>query len=167
MYRVVMPNIITFLTFKDQAEQAARLYTSIFPDSRITQITHYPDLGPDFPHAPGSVMTVAFTLGGGAGREFVALNGGPEFEFGMGFSLSVQCDTQDEVDRYWNALLQDGGKPLACGWLIDRFGVHWQINPSILIETLSDPDREKAARAMKAMMGMVKIDAEQIRQAVP
>lgn len=158
-----MPQITTFLTFNDQAEEAARFYTSIFPNSRITQVTHYPDLGPQFPFKAGTVMTVAFTLDG---REFVALNGGPQFTFSQGISISVQCDSQAEVDRYWSALLEGGGKEVACGWLTDRFGVSWQITPKILMEAVTDPDPSNAKKAMNAMMTMVKIDAEQIRRAV-
>ena len=157
-----MPNITTFLTFNNQAEEAARFYTSIFPNSRITQITHYPDLGPQFPFKAGSVMTVSFTLDG---REFVALNGGPQFTFSQGFSISVECDTQAEVDRYWDALTAGGGQPVACGWLTDKFGVSWQINPKILMEMVSDPDPVKAKKAMDAMMTMVKIDSEQLKRA--
>ncbi len=163
-----MPQIITFLSFNDQAEQAARFYTSVFPNSRISRITHYPDLGPGpagensgLPPA-GSVMTVAFVLDG---REFVALNGGPQFTFSQGISISVQCRTQEEVDRYWN-LLVEGGQPVACGWLTDRFGVSWQINPVILMELLSDPDPGRVRKAMGAMMTMVKIDGEALRRAV-
>lgn len=158
-----MPQIITFLTFNDQAEEAARFYTSIFPNSRITQITHYPDLGPDFPFKAGTVMTVAFTLDG---REFVALNGGPQFTFSQGFSISVQCDTQEEVDRYWNRLLEGGGQAVACGWLTDRFGVSWQINPKILMQLITNPDPIKARKAMSAMMTMVKIDSDALKRAV-
>ena len=155
-----MPNIITFLTFNDQAEPAARFYTSIFPNSRVTEVTHYPDL-PGLPPA-GSVMTVTFELDG---REFVALNGGPSFSFSQGISISVQCDTQQEVDRYWDRLLE-GGQPVACGWITDKYGVSWQINPKILIEAFSDRDPVKAKKAMSAMMQMVKIDGEQIRRAI-
>lgn len=157
-----MPTITTFLTFNNQAEEAARFYTSIFPDSRITQITHYPDLGPQFPFKAGSVMTVAFTI---LGREFVALNGGPSFNFSQGVSISVTCDTQAEIDQYW-ARLSEGGTPIACGWITDKFGLSWQINPAILIEAIADPDPAKAAKAMTAMMTMVKIDAEQIKRAI-
>lgn len=158
-----MPHITTFLTFKDQAEEAARFYTSIFPNSRITQVTHYPDLGPQFPFKPGTVMTVAFTLDG---REFVALNGGPNFTFSQGVSISVTCDTQDEIDRYWNKLLEGGGKGIACGWLTDRFGLSWQINPKNLIDAISDPDPVKVQKAMTSMMTMVKIDTAQIQRAL-
>ncbi len=157
-----MPQISTFLTFNTQAEEAARFYTSIFPNSRITQITHYPDLGPKFPHKAGSVMTVNFTLDG---REFVALNGGPQFTFTQGISISVGCDTQDEVDRYW-ARLSEGGTPVACGWITDKFGVSWQIDPKLLMQMVSDPDPQKAQKAMQAMMTMVKIDSEQLKRAM-
>lgn len=157
-----MTNIITFLTFNNQAEEAARFYTSIFPNSKITAVSHYPDLGPDFPHKSGSVMTVSFSLNG---REFVALNGGPNFAFSMGFSVSVLCDTQEEVDRYWNALSENGGIPVACGWITDKFGVSWQINPKLLMEMITDKDPEKAKKAMTAMMGMVKIDSEALKKA--
>ena len=159
-----MPTITTFLTFNDQAEEAARFYTSIFPNSRITQVTRYPDLGPNSGLPPaGGVMTVAFTLDG---REFVALNGGPSFSFSQGISISVQCDTQDEVDRYWNALLEGGGQPVACGWLTDRFGVSWQINPTLLMELLSEVNPQRQKKAMTAMMKMVKIDSDGLQRAV-
>ncbi len=163
-----MPQITTFLTFNNQAEEAARFYTSIFPNSRITQVTRYPDLGQGqagsgSPLAPaGSVMTVAFEL---LGRPFVALNGGPSFSFSQGISIYVECDTQEEVDRYWDRLLE-GGTPQACGWLTDRFGVSWQINPKILMEMISDPDPARAKKATTAMMGMVKIDSEELKRAV-
>lgn len=157
-----MPDITTFLTFNDQAEQAARFYTSIFPNSHITEITHYPDLGPEFPFKAGTVMTVTFTLDG---RDFVALNGGPQFSFSEGFSIAVQCETQAEVDRYWDRLLEGGGKPTACGWLTDRFGVAWQVTPAVLMRMLSDPDPTRIQKAMRAMMTMVKLDADAIQRA--
>jgi predicted 3-demethylubiquinone-9 3-methyltransferase (glyoxalase superfamily) len=155
-----MLEITTFLTYNDQAQEAARLYTSIFPNSRITSITRYPDI-PNLP-AAGSVMTVAFELDG---RPFVALNGGPQFSFSQGISISVQCDTQDEVDRYWDGLTADGGQGVACGWLTDKFGVSWQINPRRLIEMISDSDPEKVKKAMAAMMTMVKIDLAALERA--
>jgi predicted 3-demethylubiquinone-9 3-methyltransferase (glyoxalase superfamily) len=157
-----MPNINTFLTFNNQAEEAARFYTSIFPNSRITRITHYPDLGPQSPFKAGSVMTVEFTLDG---RDFTALNGGPNFAFTPGISISVLCDTQKQVDEYWAKFVAAGGKPVACGWITDHFGVSWQIDPKLLIDMITDPDRVKAGKAMQAMMGMVKIDSEQLKLA--
>lgn len=158
-----MPNISTFLTFNNQAEQAARFYTSIFPNSKITRITHYPDLGPQFPFNTGSVMTVDFTLDG---REFTALNGGPQFAFSQGISISVICDTQPQVDEYWGKFVAAGGKPVACGWLTDHFGVSWQIDPKLLIDLVSDPDPVRAGKAMQAMIKMVKIDSEALKRAM-
>lgn len=158
-----MPDINTFLTFNDQAEQAARFYTSLFPNSMITRVTRYPDLGPGSPFKAGGVMTVEFTLNG---RAFTALNGGPTFTFSQGVSIAVLCDTQKEVDEYWDAFVAAGGTPVACGWITDHFGVSWQIDPKLLLEMISDPDPVKAAKAMQAMMAMVKIDGEQVRRAV-
>lgn len=154
-----MSHIATFLTYKDQAEDAAKLYTSIFPNSRITRVTHYPDID-GLPPA-GSVMTVEFEL---MGQPFVALNGGPHFSFSQGISISVQCDTQQEVDEYW-AKLAEGGQEIACGWLTDKFGVSWQINPKMLMEMIADTDPNRAQKAMQAMMGMVKINSEVLRKA--
>ena len=158
-----MPQITTFLTFNDRAEEAARFYTSIFPNSRITRITRYPDLGPQAPFKAGGVMTVEFTLDG---REFTALNGGPQFTFTQGISIAVLCDTQQQVDEYWDKFVAAGGTPVACGWITDHFGVSWQIDPKMLIELIADPDPVKVGRAMGAMMTMVKIDSEQIKRAV-
>ena len=155
-----MPHITTFLTFNDQAEEATRFYASVFPNSRITGITRYPE-GTGIPIPAGSVMTVSFVLDG---RDFVALNGGPQFSFSQGISISVQCETQEEVDRYW-AKLTDGGQEVACGWLTDKFGVSWQINPMLLMKMIGDPDPVKACKAMQAMMTMVKIDSEKLMQA--
>lgn len=153
-----MPQIISFLTFNDQAEEAAKFYTSIFPNSRITSITRYPKGAP----APeGSVMTVSFELDG---REFVALNGGPQFSFSQGFSISVQCETQEEIDTYWNKLTE-GGQEIACGWLTDKFGLSWQVNPKLLMEMLSDHDPIKVQKAMAAMMTMIKIDVAGLKRA--
>lgn len=155
-----MPEIVTFMTFNDQAEAAAEQYTSVFPNSRITKVTRAPatDGGP----AEGGVMTVAFELDG---RPFVALNGGPSFSFSQGISISVQCDTQAEVDAYWEGLLAGGGEEVACGWLTDRFGVSWQINPKLLMELITHEDKAIAGKAMNAMMGMKKIDSEALKRA--
>lgn len=158
-----MPDICTFLTFHDQAEEAARFYTSVFPNSDITRIAHYPDLGPESPFETGSVMTVEFTLNG---RPFTALNGGPQFTFSQGISIAVLCDTQDELDEYWNAFIKAGGTPVACGWITDHFGVSWQIDPKLLIDMITDADPTKAARAMQSMMTMVKIDSAQLERDV-
>jgi predicted 3-demethylubiquinone-9 3-methyltransferase (glyoxalase superfamily) len=157
-----MPQINTFLTFNDQAEDAARFYTSIFPNSKITRVTQYPDLGPQSPFVTGSVMTVEFTLDG---RAFTALNGGPQFTFSQGFSIAVLCETQQQVDEYWGKFVAAGGQPVACGWITDHFGVSWQIDPKRLIDMITDPDPIKAAKAMQAMMTMIKIDSEQLERA--
>jgi predicted 3-demethylubiquinone-9 3-methyltransferase (glyoxalase superfamily) len=158
-----MPQISTFLTFNDQAEQAARFYTSIFPNSKITRISHYPDLGPKAPFKAGGVMMVEFTLDG---RPFTALNGGPQFTFSQGISICVVCDTQRQVDEYWDKFVAAGGTPVACGWITDHFGVSWQIDPRLLIDLVSDPDPAKSAKAMQAMMTMVKVDSEQLKRAM-
>lgn len=159
-----MPSINTFLTFNNQAEEAARFYTSIFPNSKITRINHYPSV-PNAPFKPGSVMTVEFTL---FGREFTALNGGdsPGFAHTQGISLNVLCDNQQQVDEYWDKFIKAGGKPVACGWLTDHFGVSWQIDPKLLIDMITDPDPAKASKAMQSMITMVKIDSEKLKQAV-
>ncbi len=158
-----MPQITTFLTFSSQAEEAARFYTSIFPNSKVTRTTRYPDLGPHAPFKAGSVMTVEFTLDG---RAFTALNGGPQFTFTQGISIAVLCDTQQQVDEYWDKFVAAGGTPVACGWITDHFGVSWQIDPKVLIDMITDPDPVKAGKAMQAMMTMVKIDSEQLKGAL-
>lgn len=162
-YDGAMPTITTFLTFNDRAEEAARFYTSVFPNSQITRITRYPDLGPEFPLKAGGVMTVDFTLDG---RPFTALNGGPQFTFSQGVSIAVVCDTQEQVDEYWDRFVEAGGTPVACGWITDHFGVSWQIDPKLLIDLIGDDDPSRAAKAMRAMIGMVKIESEGIRRAV-
>lgn len=158
-----MTDIRTFLTFNDQAEAAAAFYTSVFPNSEVTRVSRYPDLGPESPFVTGSVMTVEFTLNG---RPFTALNGGPQFQFSQGISIAVICDTQEELDTYWERFLEAGGTPVACGWLTDHFGVSWQIDPKILIEMISSSDERRASAAMRAMMGMVKIESERLKEAV-
>jgi predicted 3-demethylubiquinone-9 3-methyltransferase (glyoxalase superfamily) len=153
-----MPELTTCLWFDDQAEQAAQHYVSIFPNSRITGVTRW---APEGPGPEGSVLTVDFTLDG---RRFVGLNGGPQFTFSEAVSVQVHVDTQEEVDYYWNALL-DGGEESVCGWLKDRFGFSWQIVPNILPEYLSGPDRAAAGRVMQAVLGMKKLDVAGLRQA--
>lgn len=154
-----MPEIDTFLTFNDQAEEAARFYTSVFREAEIVRTSRYPDLGPEFPFPAGHVMTVDFTI---CGRRFTALNGGPSFAFSQGISIAVRCDTQDEVDEYWARFAEAGGKPAACGWIADQFGVSWQITPGKLIELITGPDAERAARAMRSMMTMQKIEIDRL-----
>jgi len=153
-----MKKITTFLTFKDQAEEAVKLYTSIFKNSRILSTSRYGDAGPG---AKGSLMSANFELDG---QEFVALNGGPSFEFSQGMSLMVDCETQDEVDMFWEKL-SEGGSKGPCGWLTDRFGVSWQIVPRVLSKLLNDPDKAKASRVMKAMLQMSKIEIAELERA--
>ena len=153
-----MKKITTFLTFKDQAEEAVKLYTSTFKNSRIVSMTRYGDAGPG---AKGSLMSANFELDG---QEFVALNGGPSFEFSQGMSLMVDCQNQDEVDMFWEKL-SEGGSKGPCGWLTDRFGVSWQIVPRVLSKLLNDPDKAKASRVMKAMLQMSKIEIAELERA--
>jgi predicted 3-demethylubiquinone-9 3-methyltransferase (glyoxalase superfamily) len=150
--------ITTFLTFDGRAEEAVDFYTSLFPDSKITGTRRYGDAGPG---EPGSLMSATFEL---AGQEFVALNGGPSFGFAQGFSLFVDCETQDEVDELWDRFTEEG-EPGPCGWLTDKFGVSWQIIPRALGELLSDDDPEKAGAAMQAMLQMSKIEIEGLERA--
>ncbi|HJV28884.1 MAG TPA: VOC family protein [Gaiellaceae bacterium] len=150
--------ITTFLTYDGHAEEAVNLYTSIFPNSRITSTRRYGEAGPG---EEGSLMTATFELDG---QEFMALNGGPSFTFGQGFSLFVDCETQEEVDQLWEKL-SEGGEKGQCGWLTDKFGVSWQIIPSVLGELLGDEDREKANRVMNAMLQMNKIEIDGLRKA--
>lgn len=151
-------SITTFLTYDTQAEEAAQLYTSLF-GGKITETSRYPAGGP---RPEGAVLSVTFEL---LGQTYIALNGGPSFNFGPGFSLMVQVETQAEIDRLWTKLLEDGGKPVQCGWLVDKFGVSWQIIPKQLGGMLSHKDRAKSARAMQAMMGMQKLDLAQLQAA--
>ena len=153
-----MQKITPFLWFDDQAEEAAQLYTSLFHNSKIGNIARYGEAGPG---EPGSVMTVQFELDG---QKFVGLNGGPAHQFTEAVSFVVNCETQDEVDELW-AKLSDGGQEGPCGWLKDRFGLSWQIVPTALPRLLTDPDREKANRAMQAMMGMKKIEIAELERA--
>jgi predicted 3-demethylubiquinone-9 3-methyltransferase (glyoxalase superfamily) len=155
-----MDKISPCLWFDGQAEEAARFYTSIFPDSRITAIDRSPGETPSGPK--DMVLTVNFEIGG---RSFIGLNGGPDFKFTEAISLSIDCEDQAEVDRYWAALLADGGEESVCGWLKDRFGVSWQVIPRALPEMLNSPDREAAARALEAMLKMVKIDVATLERA--
>jgi predicted 3-demethylubiquinone-9 3-methyltransferase (glyoxalase superfamily) len=152
------------LWFDDQAEEAAKFYTSIFRNSKIVNISRYGEAGQEVHGKPaGSVLTVAFELDG---QTFTALNGGPMFKFNEAISFQVNCETQEEVDYYW-AKLSEGGdeKAQQCGWLKDKYGISWQIVPRVLVEMLSDSDVEKSQRAMTAMLKMKKIDINELRQA--
>jgi predicted 3-demethylubiquinone-9 3-methyltransferase (glyoxalase superfamily) len=153
-----MPKITPWLWLDTEAEEAARFYTSVFPNSRIGEVTRYGSAGP---RPEGMVMTVAFELDG---QEFVALNGGPDFSFNEAISFLVDCETQDDVDRYWSAL-SEGGQEGPCGWLKDRFGVSWQIVPRRLEELIRDPDPETSQRVMAAMLKMGKIDVAALEAA--
>ena len=153
-----MQTITPCLWFDTQGEDAARLYTSIFPNSKITKVAHYGSAGP---RPEGTVMTVDFELDG---QKFLALNGGPQFTFSEAISFQVVCESQAEVDDYWSKL-SDGGEEGPCGWLKDRFGLSWQIVPTVLPKLLADPDAAKAQRVMQAMLGMKKIQVEELEQA--
>ncbi len=159
-----MQKITPFLWFDSQAEEAVRFYTSIFNNSKIVSITHYGEEGAEASGRPkGTVMTIAFQLDG---QEFVALNGGPQFKFTEAISFVVNCESQDEVDYYWEKLSGGGDeKAQQCGWLKDKYGVSWQIVPTVLGELLNDPDPDKSRRVMKAMLKMKKIDIETLKQA--
>jgi predicted 3-demethylubiquinone-9 3-methyltransferase (glyoxalase superfamily) len=154
-----MQKIHPYLWFDNQAEEAATFYTSVFKNSKITDVQRYPEAVPE---RAGTVMVVAFEL---EGLQFTALNGGPEFTFNESISLYVDCQDQAEVDELWEKLTADGGEPGPCGWLKDRFGVSWQIIPSTLIELMTDPDPEKANRVAQAMLKMHKIDVQALRDA--
>jgi predicted 3-demethylubiquinone-9 3-methyltransferase (glyoxalase superfamily) len=153
-----MSKLTACLWFDTEGEEAARFYTSVFPNSRIKSISHYGEAGP---REAGSVMTVEFELDG---QPFLALNGGPEFTFSEAISYQVSCENQEEVDRYWTTL-SGGGEEGPCGWLKDRFGLSWQIVPTALPRLLSDPDREKAQRVMAAMLQMKKIEIDELERA--
>jgi len=153
-----MREITPCLWFDTEGEDAARFYTSIFPGSELGQITRYGSAGP---RAEGTVMTVGFEL---MGQEFVALNGGPNYTFNQAISFQILCDSQEEVDRYWEQLT-DGGEEGPCGWLTDRFGVPWQVVPKVLPRLLQQPDAEKSQRVMEAMMTMKKIVIDDLERA--
>jgi predicted 3-demethylubiquinone-9 3-methyltransferase (glyoxalase superfamily) len=153
-----MQKITPFLWFDHQAEEAAGFYAAVFPNSKIVKVVRY---GAGGPGPAGSVMTVEFQL---EGQTFVALNGGPHLKFTEAISFVVNCRTQDEVDSYWEKLSAGGGE-VQCGWIKDKFGLSWQIVPTVLPELLSDPDPEKSQRVMKAMLTMKKLDIRALRQA--
>ena len=154
-----MKKINPFLWFDSEAEQAAKFYIGIFRNSKIGKITHY---GKDGPGPKDSVMTVEFTLDK---VDFVALNGGPQFKFTEAISFSVNCETQDEIDYFWEKLSADGGSTGPCGWVKDKFGLSWQVTPVFLGDMLADRDTEKANRIMKAIMEMDKIDIAALEKA--
>jgi predicted 3-demethylubiquinone-9 3-methyltransferase (glyoxalase superfamily) len=152
--------IFPHLWYAKEAEEAARFYASVFPDSRVDRVTALQSESPSGP--AGSVKVVDFTL---LGQRFQAMSAGPHHPFNDAISLVVACDDQEELDRYWNALLLDGGKPQACGWLIDRFGVRWQIVPAVFEEMMRDSDAARSKRVTDAMLKMVKFDIATLEKA--
>jgi predicted 3-demethylubiquinone-9 3-methyltransferase (glyoxalase superfamily) len=156
--QIIMP----CLWYDDRAEEAANFYCSVFKNSKITQVSRYPDAGQEIHQKPaGSVMVVAFELDG---QPFTALNGGPVFKFDEAVSFQILCETQDEIDYYWSALTKDGQEG-PCGWLKDKFGLSWQVVPSAIPRMMSDPDSSKSARVMNAFMKMKKLDIAAIERA--
>ena len=155
-----MDKISLCLWFDGQAEEAAQFYTTLFPDSRIVSVDRSPADTPSGPE--GTVLTVDFTLGG---RSFIGLNGGDDFKFSEAISMSIDCEDQAEVDRYWTALIENGGEPSVCGWLKDRYGLSWQVIPKQLPEMLQNSDRAAAKRAMEAMLKMTKIEVAELERA--
>jgi predicted 3-demethylubiquinone-9 3-methyltransferase (glyoxalase superfamily) len=154
-----MPKITPFLWFDSQAEEAAKFYTSVFKNSKIGTMARYGDAGPG---PKGSVMTASFQI---EGQDFVALNGGPHFKFTEAISFVVSCESQEEVDYYWKNLIAGGGQESQCGWLKDKFGLSWQIVPTILSKLLQDKDAKKAQQVMKEMMKMKKIIVADLQRA--
>lgn len=152
--------LVPHLWYAREAEEAARFYASVFPNSSVDRITVLPI---DTPSGPaGSVSVVEFTV---LGHALMAISAGPHHEFNDAISLLVNCDTQEEIDRYWNAILNNGGKPQACGWIIDKYGLRWQITPRVLGEMIADKDPAKARRASQEMMKQVKLDIAKIQAA--
>ena len=158
-----MQKITPFLWFDNQAEEAAKFYTSVFKNSKVGKILRYDEASAKAAGGPvGSVLTIEFEI---EGQKFTALNGGPDFKFNESISFVVNCDTQKEVDYFWEKLTADGGQESQCGWLKDKFGLSWQVTPTVLIEMLHDKDAKKSERVMNAMMQMQKIDIEKLQAA--
>lgn len=154
-----MPKITPFLWYDTQAEEAANFYISVFPNSKILKVSRYGDAGPG---AKGAAMVVQFELDG---KPFFALNGGPHFKFTEAISFTIDCKNQQEVDHYWEKLTAGGGQESMCGWLKDKYGLSWQVTPTILGELMSGPDREKSNRVMEAMLKMKKMDIATLQRA--
>ena len=158
-----MQKITPFLWFEDQAEEAANFYTSLFENSKIGRIFRYTEEAAEKTGCPvGSVLTIEFEI---EGQKFVALNGGPLFKFNESISFVINCETQEEVDYFWGKLTADGGEESACGWLKDKFGLSWQVTPTVLIDMLHDNDQEKSGRVMQAMLQMKKIEIPKLKAA--
>lgn len=160
MTETSIQKITPFLWFNREAEEAARFYASIFPDSSVDNVSSMAAESPSGP--PGSVVVVNFTL---FGQAFMAMSAGAHDAFNDAISFMVNCGSQAEIDRYWNAILENGGKPQACGWINDRYGVRWQIVPTVLGTMMSDPDREKASRVATEMMSQIKFDIAKLEAA--
>jgi predicted 3-demethylubiquinone-9 3-methyltransferase (glyoxalase superfamily) len=154
-----MQKVSPFLWFDSNAEEASNFYVSIFKNSKVLKVSRYGEGGPG---PAGSVMIVNFQI---EGQEFIALNGGPHFKFTEAISFSINCQTQEEVDYYWNRLIAGGGQESQCGWLKDKFGLSWQVVPTILGELLADKDAKKAQRVMQAMLKMKKIEIQELKRA--
>jgi predicted 3-demethylubiquinone-9 3-methyltransferase (glyoxalase superfamily) len=148
-----------FLWFDDRAEEAVKFYTSIFKNSKIGAVARYPEGSPG---PAGKVMTIEFRI---AGQDFIALNGGPDFKFNEAVSFSIECETQEEIDYHWDKLLAGGGTPVQCGWLKDKYGLSWQVNPTYLGKVFAGKDKAKAERVMQAMLKMVKLDLKKLKEA--
>lgn len=160
MSKSAMQKIVPHLWYAREAAEAARFYASVFPDSRVERISSLPADSPGGP--AGSVDVVEFTL---CGQRFMAISAGAHDSFNDAVSFLVNCDSQAEIDRYWSALLEHGGKPQACGWITDRYGVRWQITPTVLGEMMSDEDKAKAARVVQEFLSQVKIDIARLEEA--
>jgi len=160
MSKSITQKIVPHLWYSKEAEEAARFYSTIFPDSRVDRVTPLPADSPSGP--AGSVSVVEFTL---FGQPFLAISAGPHHDFNDAISLHVSCESQEEIDRYWNALLENGGKPQACGWIIDRYGLRWQIAPTVLGEMITDLDKSKAKRVAEEMLKQVKFDVAALKRA--
>jgi predicted 3-demethylubiquinone-9 3-methyltransferase (glyoxalase superfamily) len=160
MSQAPVQKIVPHLWYTKEAEEAARFYARIFPDSRLDRVTSLPAESPSGP--AGSVDVVEFTL---FGQAFMAISAGPHHSFNDAVSFLVNCDSQAELDRYWNAILENGGQPQACGWIIDKYGLRWQIVPTVLGEMMADPDKTKAQRAAEEMLKQVKFDIAKLEAA--
>jgi len=154
-----MPRITPFLWFDNNAEEAMKFYVSTFQNARVVQTSRHSEGGP---MPEGTFMVGTFSLDG---QEFMVLNGGPLYKLTPAFSILVKCDTQEEVDYYWDKLTSDGGKPVQCGWLQDKFGVTWQIVPAVFFELIDKGDQQKTSRMMQALWGMMKLDVEELKRA--
>jgi len=160
MNQLPKQKIVPNLWFDTEAEEAANFYVSVFEDARVLEVSHYGEAGPG---EAGSVMTVEWEL---EGQRFIGINGGPRFKFDEAVSFQIECEDQDEVDYYWEKLIEGGGKPSQCGWLTDKFGLSWQVVPAGFEELVTDPDPERAQRAMEAMLKMGKLDLAALKAAV-